>query len=55
MEAKRKFSVLAYGYGKYWVTATCAAAARARIAFRIFGYGYDGWEHENWLVEEVTK
>ena len=52
-EYKRRYVVDTHDYGRFYCYATCVAAARARIAFRLFGYGYDGNEHEYWETREA--
>ena len=53
-QAKRKYRVDTHDYGVHYRWATSAAAARQRVVFAIFGPGYDGWDHEYWIVTEVT-
>lgn len=42
-------------YGVFYRHARTPQAARQRVAFAIFGKCYEGYEHEYWTVEEVTK
>ena len=49
----KNWKITTYGYGVFYRHAKTAAAARQRIAFAIFGKGYEGYEHESWTVEEV--
>ena len=40
-------------YGVFYRHARTPQAARQRVVFTIFGRGYEGYEHEYWIVEEV--
>lgn len=52
---KRKFRIDTHGYGVHYRWAASAAAARQRVAYAIFGRGYDGWEHEYWTVTKEVR
>ena len=53
MEPKKKHRINTYGWGVFYRWAKSAAiAARNRVAYAVFGPGYEGWEHEYWEVEE---
>ena len=54
MEPKKKYRINTYGWGVFYRWAKSAIAARNRVAYAVFGPGYEGWEHEYWEVEEVT-
>lgn len=51
----KKYKINTFGYGIFYRHARTPQAARQRIVFAIFGRGYEGYEHEYWIIEEVTK
>lgn len=48
-----KYMVDTYSYGRHYVWAKSPCAAKSRIVFRVFGRGYDGYEHDYWSVTKV--
>lgn len=48
-----KYMVETYNRGRHYVWAKSPQAARSRIVYRIFGRGYEGWEHDYWTVTEI--
>ena len=51
----KNWKITTYGYGVFYRHAKTAAAAKMRVVYSLFGSGYNGYEHDYWTVEEVTK
>ena len=52
--ALKKYKIVTYDWGTFYRWARNPAAARARVAYAIFGPGYEGGEDDHWDVEEVA-
>ena len=52
--ALKKYKIVTYDWGTFYRWARNPAAARARVAYAIFGPGYEGGEDDHWDAEEVA-